>query len=202
LNSVHPPANSLLVKDDVELHPDSNIWLTMKARMEAEKRCKINDLFFNLLLIWYSICLLSLSIFSVEIAALIQTVDLDRLSIFLSACVLVLSVLSWSFKLSESAHLFRQCYLELQELLAQTDLPCTKNTKYMNILKKYPNHNTIDMDSVLNDRILKRRQKLYSRAGIIAWRWHNIFFFYARMFAKYVMMLVLVLVPILVPILL
>jgi len=147
--------------------PTGNIWLTSKTRMEAEKRLKHYDLTSHLVLIWYSLWLLCLSIFSELFEPYVGAVGIDNLSTFLSASVLVLSVTTWGFKFGSEAALHRDCYLELDELLAADDSIEITQKKYSEILKKYPNHSSFDKDTVLYHRITEMGETLYNRKGEI-----------------------------------
>lgn len=150
-----------------ETDDTGNIWLTSKSRMEAEKRLKQYDVTSHLVLIWYSLWLLCLSIFSELFEPYVGAVGIDNLSTFLSASVLVLSVTTWGFKFGSEAALHRDCYLELDELLAAKSTVEEKQKKYSDILKKYPNHSTLDRDKVLHHRIVEMGETLSNRKGEI-----------------------------------
>lgn len=155
--------------EEVESQSDAtgNIWLTSKARMEAEKRLKLYDVTSHLVLIWYSLWLLCLSIFSETFEPYVGSVGVDNLSTFLSASVLVLSVTSWGFKFGAEASRHRDCYLELDHLLLSDDPDAEKQKKYAEILKKYPNHSTFDRDTILYHRIIEMGETLKNREGKI-----------------------------------
>ena len=144
-----------------------NIWLTSKARMEAEKRLKQYDVTSHLVLIWYSLWLLFLSIFSELFEQYVGAVGIDNLLTFFSASVLVLSVTTWGFKFGSEAALHRDCYLELDVLLAAKSTDEEKQKCYSDILKKYPNHSTFDRDRVLYHRIVEMGETLNNRKGEI-----------------------------------
>lgn len=152
---------------ETENNNTANIWLTSKARMEAEKRLKLYDLTSHLVLIWYSLWLLCLSVFAKTFEPYVGDVGISELSIFLSACVLVFSMTTWGFKFGSESSLHRDCYLELDELLSNDIEAEEKQKKYAAILKKYPNHNTYDMDSVLYHRIVAKGENLRNREGAI-----------------------------------
>lgn len=135
--------------------------------MEAEKRLKMYDVTSHLVLIWYSLWLLCLSIFTETLEPYVGLVGVDNISTFLSACVLVLSVTTWGFKFGPDARLHRDCYLELDQLLSSECSNKEKQIKYAEILKKYPNHSTYDHNTVLYHRIVEMEEKLKNRDGVI-----------------------------------
>lgn len=170
MNKLHPPTitqRNMMEEIAVETDATGNIWLTSKARMEAEKRFKHYDVTSHLVLIWYSLWLLCLSIFSELFEPYVGAVGIDNLATFLSASVLVLSVTTWGFKFGSEAALHRDCYLELDELLAADSSDEEKQNKYSEILKKYPNHSTFDRDTVLHHRITEMGETLKNREGEI-----------------------------------
>ena len=147
-----------------EGNPTENIWLTAKARMEAEKRFRIYDVVSHLVLIWYSLWLLCLTVFSKSFEPYVGNIGSDELAAFLSASVLVLSVATWGFKFGTKAALHRDCYLELEHLLTKSE---NVGAQYAEIKKRYPNHSTFDVDTVLFRRIVIRREMLESEVGPI-----------------------------------
>lgn len=141
----------------------ANIWLTAKARMEAEKRLRVYDVVSHLVLIWYSLWLLCLTVFSASFEPYVGAIGIDELATFLSASVLVLSVTTWGFKFGAKASLHRDCYLELEGLLSGDETG--QQTKYAEIKKRFPNHSTFDLDSVLFRRIVIKGEVIHANAG-------------------------------------
>ena len=119
----------------------------------------------NLILIWYSLWLLCVSTFSKSIEVHLSSVDVGELSTFLSACVLVLSVTCWGFRFGARASEYRDCYLELEELLSSGKSSDEKQAKYSLLLKRYPNHSSYDRDAVLFQRIVQNGEKLTDNTG-------------------------------------
>ena len=142
----------------------ANIWLTAKARMEAEKRLKLYDVVSHLVLIWYSLWLLCLTVFSKSFEPFVGAIGIDELATFLSASVLVLSVTTWGFKFGAKASLHRDCYLELETLLSGDAE--NKQADYAEIKKRFPNHGTFDLDTVLFRRIRLRGEKIEDSNGL------------------------------------
>ncbi len=143
----------------------TNVWLTAKARMEAEKRLKLYDVVSHLVLIWYSLWLLCLTVFSKSFEPFVGAIGIGELATFLSASVLVLSVTTWGFKFGTKAALHRDCYLELERLLANSSADKDSDTEYAEIKKRYPNHSTYDLDAVFFRRILIRGEEIENSRG-------------------------------------
>jgi len=161
----------------------ANIWLTAKARMEAEKRLKLYDVVSHLVVIWYSLWLLCLTVFSESFQPYVGTIGIGELSTFLSASVLVLSVTNWGFKFGAKASLHRDCYLELEKLLSSAAED--KQSLYSDIKKRFPNHATFDLDTVLFRRIRIRGEKIEDNNGPAAFGfWATVFFGLTWVFEK------------------
>lgn len=153
----------------------ANIWLTAKARMEAEKRLKVYDVVSHLVLIWYSLWLLCLTVFSSSFEPYVGAIGIGELATFLSASVLVLSVTTWGFKFGAKAALHRDCYLELEALIGGD--AAEQQLKYADIKKRFPNHSTFDLDSVLFRRIIVKGEKILANDGPVKFGfWAAVFY--------------------------
>nr|WP_256092672.1 SLATT domain-containing protein [Staphylococcus equorum] len=151
----------------MEKYKDDKVWITKKARMNAEARyLKYNNravIFLNI----YSAELIIISILS-----LIFNSELNSLiSIFLSIAIMAVSVILASMDFKEQANHHKKSYLELmkiEEELANLELDCSKKNhdeivnKYIEIKKNYikilestPNHKDIDYKKVREERDLK-----------------------------------------------
>ena len=152
-----------------------NIWFTSKARMEAEKRFKMYDVVSHLILVWYSILLLFLTTFSTSFEPNVLAIDIGDLTTFLSACVLVFSVIIWGFKFGEKAALHRDCYLELEALLSRNHP--NQQKKYAEIMKRFPNHSPFDFNSVLFNRIKIKGENLTNNGVKVKFGfWQTVFY--------------------------
>jgi hypothetical protein len=156
--------------------PTGNVWLTSKARMEAEGRFRRYDTYSHLLLAWYSLCLLFLAIFESSLHPNFVFLKNNELLIFLSVFILVISIFAMSQKYGEVAMKFRDCYLELDDIL-KTKNPQEIKFLYPSILKKYPNHSSLDYRKVLFQRITLNGQKLKDEFGDIKFHKFEIFLY-------------------------
>ena len=125
--------------------------------MEAETRFSRYDLVSHALLSWYSLCLLSYSVFEYQ----------KELLTIMSAAILVLSSIIWGMRFGESASSHRSCYLELEKLYGSEDSQTEKQAKYQEIIGRYRNHSKFDYDSVLNQRIAISKRIVRGREGAV-----------------------------------
>jgi hypothetical protein len=139
---------------------DGRIWITKKARMEAEARMNQNHLFYQFIVNYYTFLVLAFSIWSlvskddnISILTVIASVGLFGLSIFLNA-----------IGYREKAIGYKESYLSLGELESELKHLLRSNShdendiinkireyekQYTNILSKSENHSDIDYYSVL-----------------------------------------------------
>ncbi len=125
------------------------IWTTRKTRIYAEKRLLFNEKISNIVMIWYSLCLVFVSIWSLIHSS--QFINIMLLSS--SIAILVVSVFLYSQKYSERAVQMRQCYIRLDELAAKSEIAELNNEiasaqniheTYSDVLSNIENH--IDYD--------------------------------------------------------
>jgi hypothetical protein len=142
-----------------------NIWLTSKARVHAEKRYKKYSLISHLLLSYYALLMIFLTIFS---ESFISTLPLSQISIALSVSVFAASLIVYGFKFGETAQLHRECYLRLDKLLALENDNQKLKEQYHEIIAGYPNHSDNDFDDLVVDRVIWRKAPLNNSKGPIS----------------------------------
>jgi SMODS and SLOG-associating 2TM effector domain family 5 len=147
-------------KDEIKNLINNRVWVTKKARMEAEARMNRNNFFMTLLVNYYTFIVLAFSIWTLvsennnmSLLTVIASVGLFGISIFVSAV-----------GYREKALQFKESYLSLNELefdlkyllrnenleesLVINDLKLYEK-KYNEILTKSENHNDLDFTKVL-----------------------------------------------------
>ena len=146
--------------------PDtSRIWLTYKARINAERRLKGYGILAHLAITWYSFLLIVLGILQSRIDAA-SGADAGPLAIILSVLVFGLSLLFYGFRFEERAGQFRECYLKLQRLWQDEGAALEKLEAYSGILDHYPNHEQRDFDKVIFEG-WQRGNQIYNSTGPI-----------------------------------
>lgn len=155
------------IKDDIESLMDKRVWVTKKARMEAEARMNRNNMNSQLLVNYYTFVVLAFSIWTLvsedsamSLLTVIASVGLFGVSIFVSAI---------GFR--EKALQYKESYLSLNELefnlknlLRRAEIDDNEaiselkkfESKYSEILTKSENHSDIDFIKV----ILKSDKKM------------------------------------------
>lgn len=140
------------------------IYITAKARIEAERRLRLMDKISRALAAWYSLSLIVFSLISVA-----DIVDIESIDIFIlvaSIAIFCLSLFLYGENFSNRAEDFRACYLKLQKL-DKTHMPADeKLAEYADILDYFPNHTDADYDRMLFSS-WKRGQKLTNSQGEI-----------------------------------
>jgi len=141
-----------------------NIWLTSKTRMHAERRFKKYNLISHMLLSYYALLLITLSIFSDTIAT---SIPISKINLALSAAIFGASLVVHGFKFGETAQLHRECYLRLQRLISLEDDEQKLNEKYHEIIVGYPNHSARDFDDLIFERVFIKKEPLHNAEGAI-----------------------------------
>jgi hypothetical protein len=143
--------------------PSTSIYLTYKTRMLSEAKCKFRSRFANILVAWYSLWLIALSIIDLKSA---EGQGHALFLVIISVFVFALSLIVPALGLDEKAVRHRECYLRLQRLKAEDIDNQTKVQKYYDILEGYPNHPDADWDEMLVKSAM-RGQTLQNTAGDI-----------------------------------
>ncbi len=125
------------------------IWTTRKTRMFTEKRLNRNDLLSKLLVTYYSLIIVAISIWDL----LNHSTYLNLTIIFSTISILVYSVFLMSQKFSERSLEIRNCYINLDELCKNViraenskDIKQTQQheSEYTKILQSVENHSAYD----------------------------------------------------------
>lgn len=138
----------------------SNIWITERCHMRAEKRKRFLEHYFHVTLALYALSSIAISVFQGSSA----TASLPSIMTFTTICTLSISLLIFGFRFGESAAQHRTCYLELQKLRLEQDDERQQIT-YINILGHYPNHSSADYMAVVVSNIFLTQQRLTDSNG-------------------------------------
>jgi hypothetical protein len=127
--------------------PSGDIYLTAKARMVAESRLKNADMMSQILIAWYSVCLIGISL--LDLSQTYKVRDVSVMTAILSVAVLATSIFIPGRNFSVRAAGYRDCYLQLQKIYRSTLTPAEKAEAYASILPLFENHSQADYESVL-----------------------------------------------------
>lgn len=144
------------------MNPEEKIYLTYKTRMTTEARLRKTALICHILLSWYSLCLIILSL--IEISNRFTIVDSNVVAGGVSVAIFGLSLFIYGERYNERASEFKNCYLKLQYLYESSLSVQQKMKRYAEILEYYENQSDKDYDEMLFDAYL-RNQKLRNAAG-------------------------------------
>ncbi|MED0681608.1 SLATT domain-containing protein [Bacillus sp. 22446] len=172
------------IKEDIESLKDNRIWITKKARMEAEARLNRNNLFAQLLVNYYTFVVLAFSIWTLvsqdkvmSLLTVIASVGLFGVSIFVSSA----GFREKALQFKDSYSNLNELEFELNNLLRISDsigiYELIKRLKeyeiqYNNILNKIDNHKDVDYIKVR----LKHQSNI--TFGPIAYYYFNKFVYY------------------------
>ena len=147
------------------------IWLTRKCRINASERLLRKAVYIESLNVWYSTCIIIMSL----ISYIRKNNDLSLLSLVLSIGLIVSIVYVNATGLRDRSFALKQNYIDLQLLLLE--LESDTDTKHEHIKKKYgellkssENHLPIDMYHV-KMRSADLRSEIYW-GGWFAIIWH------------------------------
>ncbi|PGE15001.1 hypothetical protein COM64_23090 [Bacillus toyonensis] len=148
------------IKADIKNLMDNRVWVTKKARMEAEARMNQNHLFTQLLINYYTFIVLAFSIGTL----VSQDTKMSLLTVNASVGLFGLSIFIGAMGYREKALQYKESYLSLNELefnlkyLLRNEKQ-EKDTiieelkgyekKYTEVLTKSENHKDIDYIKVL-----------------------------------------------------
>jgi len=127
---------------------DDKIWKTSKSRMNMADRLKSYDMWSQFLIIYYSLCLIAVTILDMNN----NQFDASVPTLILSIIVLVISVFIYAMDYGKRALETQKSYIEMQRKLSKIDkLKDTKKLEeeYYNILDCSENHNHCDYIKVL-----------------------------------------------------
>lgn len=173
-----------------------NIWLTSKTRMRSEVRYKLYSVVSHLLLSYFSVVIIGISILSEELEERVE--HLSQINTLIALGLFATSLIVYGFKFEETARLHRECYLRLQELLSSNCAENEKIERYNRILLGYPNHAERDYDSLVIRRTLLNNMTLSNSKGPVTYTIPMIISWIARGIGFWTFLASLVLIPILV----
>jgi len=117
----------------------AKMWITSRCHMNAERRNRFLEIYFHLLLAFYSVAAIGNSIIGRASGGEIS----GEIVLYLSILTLSISLIIFGFKFGETAAQHRACYLELQKLMGSSheeDL----NRRFIETIANVPNHSTMD----------------------------------------------------------
>ncbi|MGS1017006.1 SLATT domain-containing protein [Allosphingosinicella humi] len=127
--------------------PNGKIYLTAKARMVAESRLKSVDTVSQILMAWYSVCIITLSV--LDLSQSFRVRDVSVMTIILAVGLLAMSIFLPGRNFSVRAAGFRDCYLKLQKIYWSATTPEEKADAYGKTLPLFENHSQRDYEWVL-----------------------------------------------------
>ncbi|SEH94663.1 hypothetical protein SAMN05192559_1063 [Halobacillus karajensis] len=147
--------NEKLLKD-IEEFRDNRVWVTKKTRMEAEARMNTNHLFSLVIVNYYTMFVLSFSIWSLVNKESPSNINL--LTVIASVLLFGASIFVSTYGFKEKAISFKNCYLDLykienrldkllfmkvdhEKLLSEFD---EVKKEYNHVLEKTDNHSNTD----------------------------------------------------------
>ncbi|MFD1445785.1 SLATT domain-containing protein [Oceanobacillus profundus] len=175
---------SEILKKEIESLRYNRIWVTKKARMEAEARMNRNNIFTQLLVNYYTFVVLAFSIWTL----VSQDSGMSLLTVIASVGLFGVSIFVSSIGYREKALQFKESYLslnqlefELKDLLRST---ATDNDtlsaelrkferQYSEILTKSENH--IDIDYI---KVQLKHDKKLTSGEFIKYYIHNIIYYF------------------------
>lgn len=145
-------------------NPEEKIYITYKTRMTTEARLRRTSRLSNILLAWYSVVLIALSL--ADLTGQYQIYRFSLISSAISVGTLALSLFLYGEKYNERADQFRDCYLKLQRIYQSSDTTDDKMKNYYDVLDFYENQTSDDYDEMVFDAVI-RGQKLENSRGPI-----------------------------------
>ncbi|MGA0613238.1 SLATT domain-containing protein [Paracoccus sp. KR1-242] len=136
------------------------IWITEKCHMNAERRNRFLEIYFHLLLAFYSVTAIGNGIIG---SANKSEVD-GSVLLYVSIITLCISLLIFGFKFGETAAQHRTCYLMLQKIRISYKGHYL-NEKYIDAISDLPNHKQIDFLRLAIDDPFSLQQKLKQPNG-------------------------------------
>ncbi len=131
-----------------------NIWITRKSRINASERLNSNDFWSQLLIAYYSICLIILTIIDMES----ESSNFTILSLVLSILILTTSIFVVSMNYKERSLILKTSYVKMAKLYSSVKNRENKNNhnytdlenQYNTIIEITENHSTYDYMELLN----------------------------------------------------
>lgn len=124
---------------------EDKVWWTRKARIQSENRMLANHRIANFILLWYSLCSVSVSIWILKFSS--SNPHTDVLFTIFSVFILSVSLFSANARYAERANAFKENYVALQILYENIkgETPSTNDIdEYKRLLSISENHGTSD----------------------------------------------------------
>jgi len=122
---------------------NNNIWFTRKARIVASERLLNHHFHSQLLLIYYSLLNVSLSVYAIKNESFLGENTSIALTV-MAICVLVVSLIVTNIDFKTRANKLKENYIDLQELYSSNLSKDEKWKSYTALLKRCENHKDID----------------------------------------------------------
>ena len=115
------------------------MWITSRCHMNAERRNRFLEIYFHLLLAFYSIAAIGNTILGRASGSEVNS----EIVLYISILTLSISLIIFGFKFGETAAQHRACYLQLQKLM---EVPYNGDLieKFIDTISNVPNHSTTD----------------------------------------------------------
>ena len=130
--------------------------------MTTEARLRKTALLYHILLSWYSLCLIALSV--MDISRKFEIENSNLISACVSVAIFGLSLFIYGERYNQRADEFKSCYLKLKELYEGSNNVPHKMRRYAEILQHYDNQSDGDYDEMLFDAYF-RDQNLRNADG-------------------------------------
>ncbi len=105
----------------------NDVWITRKARINTSERLKQNDLWSQILIVYYSLFIIMITIIDIKN----DNINFEILTLILSILILVISVFIFSMNYKERSIKLQTSYIKLRKI-------------YRNVLEKEKNNESID----------------------------------------------------------
>ncbi len=168
-----------------------NVWKTRKARINMSERLKMYDFYSQILIIYYSLLLIVITIIDMNN----NGIDVSIPTLILSIVILVISIFIYAMNFKQRSLEMQKSYISMQEILNKLNrLSNTSSTEkeYFEILKSTENHSKCDHLKVLYEvRKQKESERLNGK-----FTWSMIFQFYFCCLKNWFLIITLFLLPI------
>ncbi len=173
--------------------PAAKIYLTYKTRMTTESLLRRRAFFSNVMLAWYSFCMIVFSLMDLSRQFLIS--NFSMISAVVSMAIFAMTLFIYGQRYSERADQFRECYLKLQRLYQSKMNIAAKMNKYSDILSLYENQSDHDFNEMQFSSWL-RRKELKDSKGVLTISWPTIFLVTAKRIGRIGILSTIFLIPV------
>lgn len=182
LNSTANPSKENNFMDEITHFKDNKVWVTKKIRMESEARMNNNNVFSLIVVNFYTLIVLALSILGLVISNQDLVDKITVLTLISSVALFGISLFVSLFGYKEKAIAYKQCYLDLTKIESQCqdllleDIDNSKRFYKFNEIKKEYNHilEKTDNHSYIDRLVyLKTNKKLNTLEDQISYKKYN-----------------------------